>query len=176
MGRTMNEEPNPTDPLVTEERAPEEAGIPITLRAVAVTMGGGLVGMLLMLPLLVGVPVALDLFRTEPIVRFSNFGLFLGVEPSVTLGVVLFLVGGTTVLPLLFLVLGAFLPPERPRYLRGTTYATVFWIGFLFAFWPGGGVLTLATFLGVSLVSHWIYGTALGYVLHSTIGIPQHEV
>ncbi|MFC4359770.1 DUF6789 family protein [Halobium salinum] len=168
-------EPTPTRQLTAEEQL-DEYGIPITLRVVAVTMGGGLLGMVLMLPLLVGVPLALDLFRTEPIVEFSNFGLFIGIEPSIALGIALFIVGGTTVLPLVFLVLGAFLPPEEPRYVRGATYATIFWGGFLFAFWPGGSLLTLALFVVVSLVSHWVYGVTLGYVLHRTIGIPQHDV
>ncbi|MFC7007607.1 DUF6789 family protein [Halalkalicoccus salilacus] len=58
----------------------------------------------------------------------------------------------------------------------GAAYATIFWIGFLIAFWPGGGVLTIGLFLVVSLVSHWIYGMTLGYVLDATVGIPQHDV
>jgi hypothetical protein len=175
LGANMSKESTPTDALPAEEQL-DEYGLPITLRAIGVTMGSGLIGMLLMLPVLVGVPVALDLFRTEPIVEFSNFGLFVGVEPSLALGIALFIVGGTTVLPLVFLVLGAFLPPEEPRYLRGATYATIFWAGFLFAFWPEGGLLTSALFLVVSLVAHWLYGVALGSVLDRTIGIPQHDV
>lgn len=171
----MSGEQIPTRQLTAEEQL-EEYGIPITVRVVAVTMGAGLVGMVLMLPLLVGVPIALDLFRTEPIVEFSNFGLFFGIEPSMTLGIALFLVGGTTILPLVFLVLGSYLPPEEPRYVRGATYATIFWAGFVFAFWPGGGLLTVALFVVVSLVAHWVYGVTLGYVLHRTIGIPQHDV
>lgn len=176
MGRTMSKEPNSTGPFTSEEPSLEEAGIGITLRVIAVAMGGGLVGTLLMLPLLAGVPLALGLLQTESIVTFSTFGVFLGLEPSVTLGIVLFLIGGTTVLPLLFLIVGAFLPPEQPRYRRGTTYGTVFWVGFIFTFWPDGGVLTVMLFLVISLVSHWIYGTALGYVVHSIVGVPQHNV
>ncbi|MDL5363783.1 DUF6789 family protein [Halalkalicoccus sp. NIPERK01] len=172
----MSKESNSASPITAEEPALDEMGILITLRVVAVAMAGGLVGMVLMLPLLAGVPLALDLFQTESIVEFSSFGLYIGLEPSLTTGIVLFLLGGTTVLPLLFLVAGAFLPPEEPRYLRGATYATIFWIGFLFAFWPGGSVLTEALFVVISLVSHWIYGTTLGYVLHSAIGVPQHNV
>lgn len=172
----MSKESNSASPLTAEESGLEEWGLAITLRVVAVAMGGGLVGMLLMLPLLAGVPLALGLFRTESIVEFASFGIYLGLEPSVTTGIVLFILGGTTVLPLLFLVAGSFLPPEKPRYLRGATYATVFWIGFLIAFWPGGGVLTVVLFIVISLVSHWIYGTTIGYVLHATVGVPQHDV
>ncbi|MCL7416549.1 MAG: hypothetical protein M8354_01760 [Halalkalicoccus sp.] len=172
----MGKEPNPSSPLSTKEGGVEELGIPITLRIIAVAMGGGLVGMVLMLPLLAGVPIALDLFQTDSIVEFAQFGLYLGLEPSVTTGIVLFVLGGVTLLPLLFLIAGAFLPPAEPRYLRGVTYATVFWIGFVFAFWPGGGVLTTVLFLVISLGSHWIYGATLGYVIHSTVGILQHDV
>jgi hypothetical protein len=35
-------------------------------------------------------------------------------------------------------------------------------------------VITL--FLVFSLLGHWVYGAALGYVLDRTTGIPQHEV
>lgn len=172
----MSNEPNPDSLHTTEEQGLEEFGLLITLRVIVVAMAGGLVGMLLMLPLLAGVPLALDLLRTESIMEFAQFGLYLGLEPSLTTGIVLFALGGSTILPLLFLIAGAFLPPQEPRYLRGATYATIFWVGFLIAFWPSGGVLTVVLFLVVSLVSHWIYGTALGYVIHSTIGVPQHNV
>lgn len=172
----MNKKPESANPLSTEDPGIEELGIPVTLRVIAVAMGGGLAGMLLMLPLLAGVPFVLGLFETASIVRFSMFGMVLGLEQSLTLGIMLFILGGITVLPLLFLVVGAFLPPENPRYLRGATYATIFWIGFIYAFWPDGGILTVVLFLVISLVSHWIYGTVLGYVLHSTVGILQHDV
>ena len=172
----MSKEQNSVSPSTTEEPGIEELGLPITLRVIVMAMGGGLVGMLLMLPLLGGVPIALDVFRPESIVEFAHFGRYLGLEPSLTTGLLLFFLGGVTVLPLLFLVAGAFLPPEEPRYLRGAAYATIFWIGFLIAFWPGGGVLTIVLFIVISLVSHWIYGTVLGYVLHGTVGIPQHDV
>lgn len=172
----MNKEPNSAGSLTSEEPALEEGGVPITPRAVSVAMGGGLLGTLLMLPFLVGVPMALGVFRPEPIVEFSTAVAFLGLERSVTSGIVIFLIGGTTVLPLLFLIAGPFLPPEEPRYVRGASFGTVFWVGFLLAFWPGGGALTIAVFLVTSLVSHWVYGTTLAYVLHSTSGIPQHDV
>lgn len=172
----MSKEQSTDSALAGEKVDLDEAGLLISLRVIGVAMVGGLVGMLLMVPLLAGVPIAFDLFRTESIVDFAQFGVYFGLEPSLTTGVVLFVLGGTTVLPLLFLIAGAFLPPREPRYLRGTTYATIFWIGFLIAFWPDGGLLTNAIFVVISLVSHWIYGTALGYVLDLRIGIPQHDV
>ena len=167
-GESANTELPPVTETVDE--------VPITTRPVLAAMGGGLVGTVLMLPILVGVPRLLDLFETEPLTRFAGVGQFFGIEPTATLGIVLFGVGGAVVLPMVFLVVGAFLPPETPRYLRGVTFATVMWVGFAPAFWPRAGALTVATFLVVSLVGHWVYGATLGVILHLTTGIPQHEV
>ena len=172
----MSDAATEDETLPIEQTAVESPELPITLRIVLAGMGGGFVGMILMLPVLVGVPELLNLFRTEPIVEFANIGAYVGLEPTLALGVALFVVGGTTILPLMFVVVGAFLPPREPRYLRGATFATLFWTGFVLAFWPGGDTLTIALFLGVSLVAHWVYGSALGFVLDSTTGIPQHRV
>lgn len=149
---------------------------PIGPRHVVAAMGGGLLGTLLMLPIAVGVPGILGVFTTDPLLNFAETGVFFGLTPSVALGAALFAVGGAVVLPLFFLVAGAFLPPEGPRWLRGVSFATITWVGFAPAFWPGGDVLTVATFLVASLVGHWMYGAALGVVLDRTTGIPQHRV
>lgn len=163
----------------TESRQIEsalEGEVPITVKVVLTSMGGGFLGMVLMLPVLVGLPIVFNLFRTDPIANFAPFITYFGVEPSLALGVGLFVIGGTTVLPLVFVVVGSFLPPESPRYVRGVTFATIFWLGFILAFWPGGDQLTVALFLLVSLLAHWVYGAVLGGFLSRTTGIPQHEV
>ena len=172
----MSGEPTVNEALTGDEVEGEAAELPITIRLVGTAMLGGVVGMVLMLPLLVGAPVALGLFRTAPIVEFSSVVAFFGVQPSLTLGIVIFVLGGSTLLPIQFLVVGAFLPPESPRYLRGVSFMAAYWFGFLFAFWPGGGLLTVAIFVVVSLVSHGIYGVSLGYLLDRWAEIPQHEV
>ena len=154
----------------------EESGIPITVKVLGLGMGGGLLGMLVMLPLLVGLPAALGLFSAEPVVEFVPLTGLLGIEPTLALGLALFVAGGTVLLPMVFLVVGAYLPPQEPRALRGATFATIFWTGFVPAFWPEGGALTVAAFLVVSLVSHWVYGVVLAGFLDRTVGIPQHEV
>ncbi|MDS0292647.1 DUF6789 family protein [Halogeometricum luteum] len=159
-----------------EESLAESFEIPISGRVVLMAMSGGFVGTVLMMPVLVGIPELLGLFQTAPITGFAGFAAFFGLEPTLLLGVVLFGFGGTVVLPLTFLVLGAFLPPESPRYLRGATFATFFWTGFLPAFWPDAGLLTVLSFLVFSLLAHWVYGLTLGVVLHRTTGIPQHDV
>ena len=173
---TMSGETTEDGSIVVDDSAVGTLEFPITGRIVLAAMSGGLLGTLLMLPLLVGVPNLLNLFRTDPVTDFAGFGAFFGLEPTVELGIVLFLIGGTAVLPLMFVVVGAFLPPRSPRYVRGATFATIFWSGFVPAFWPGGDALTVALFLLVSLVSHWVYGVALGYTLDRTTGIPQHRV
>jgi phage shock protein PspC (stress-responsive transcriptional regulator) len=163
-------------PVAVDEELIESFEIPITGRVVSAAMGGGFLGTVAMLPVLVGIPGLLGLFRTEPVTRFAGFAEFFGLEPTVTLGGALFLFGGTVVLPLTFLVVGAFMPPESPRYFRGITFAMAFWVGFVPAFWPAAGVATTAAFLVFSFAGHWAYGLTLGYVLTNTSGIPQHEV
>jgi len=163
-------------PAAVDEELVESFEIPITGRVVFAAMGGGLLGTVAMLPVIVGIPGLLGLFRIEPVTRFAGFAEFFGLEPTVAFGVVLFLFGGTFVLPLTFLVVGAFLPPKSPRYFRGMTFATAFWAGFVPGFWPAAGLATTAAFLVFSLAGHLVYGLTLGYVLTSTTGIPQHDV
>ena len=154
----------------------EGIAVPLTVRVIGVGMGAGLLGMIAMLPVLVGVPVALGVFRTAPIAEFVPVVGYFGIEPTFAMGVTVFVAGGTVLWPTLFLVVGAYLPPKTPRYLRGVSYGTIFWTGFAPALWPGGGIVTVGTFLIVSLVAHWIYGGVLAATLDRTIGIPQHDV
>ncbi|WP_380678547.1 DUF6789 family protein [Salinigranum sp. GCM10025319] len=172
----MSGEPAEADTVTIDNASVSELGLPISARVVLMAMAGGLLGTVLMLPVLVGVPGALGLFLTDPVTRFAGFAAFFGIEPTATLGMVVFGIGGTFVLPLIFLVVGSFLPPREPRYLRGVTFATFFWTGFAPAFWPDSGALVIGVFLIVSLVGHCIYGATLGFVLDRTTGIPQHEV
>lgn len=172
----MSSETSDAAGTAVDEELIEPVEIPITGRVVLAAMGGGLLGTVAMLPVLVGVPSLLGLFRTGPVTRFAGFAEFFGLEPTVTLGIALFGFGGTVALPLTFLVVGAFLPPETPRYLRGATFATAFWFGFLPGFWPSAGLLTTVAYVLFSLASHWVYGLTLGYVLTKTAGLPQHEV
>jgi hypothetical protein len=172
----MSSETSEADTVALEQPGIAELGLPISAKVVLTSMAGGLLGTVAMLPVLVGVPQALGLFSTEPITQFAGFAAFFGIEPTAMLGMAVFGLGGTFVLPLIFLVVGSFLPPREPRYLRGVTFATFFWTGFAPAFWPGTGVAAVAVYLVVSLVAHWLYGATLGYVLHRTTGIPQHDV
>ena len=100
----------------------------------------------------------------------------LALEPSLTNGLLLFGAGGAVVLPLLFVVAGAFLPPRTPRFARGVTFSTIIWTGFVLAFWPGGDSVTVGLFLLFSLLSHWVYGLVLGGTIEYLVGIPEHDV
>lgn len=152
------------------------AQVPITLGLIGKAMLCGFVGMVAYLPVLVGIPLVLDLFSTEPIVRFSSFFAFFGLEQSFALGIALYVLGGTLFLPVQFLVVGAYLPPEEPRFARGVTYALIYWTGFLLVFWPGGTFLANALFVITSLLYHILYGGTLGYLIDRWEQIPQHAV
>jgi hypothetical protein len=152
------------------------AEIPITLGLIGKAMIAGFVGMVAYLPILVGVPVALDLFQTDPLVRFSSFVAFFGLEPSLALGLGLYVMGGTLFLPVQFIVVGAYLPPEEPRYARGVTYALIYWVGFLMVFWPPGGPVAVGVFILVSALYHVAYGLTLGRLIDRWAEIPQHAV
>lgn len=164
------------DVAPVEEAALAEAGLLITARVLFSAVLGGLIGVIVMLPLLVGIPQALGVFRAEPIINFAGLGMIFGIEPSFMVGILLFLLAGTVVLPLLFVVAGAFLPPKEHRNIRGVSFATMMWMGFIIAFWPDGNLVTIVLFLVFSLLSHWVYGFALGTTLDRLVGIPQHEV
>jgi MFS family permease len=159
----------------------------LTPRLVGLSMGAGLVGTVVMVPTLVVVPVLLDVFQAKPLVEFANIGGFFGLtpavlgpvmgyDPSLVIGAGMFALGGILFLPVQFLVVAAFLPPESPRALRGGTLAIIWWFGFVFAFWPGGGAAVVVPFVVLSIVSHLLYGLSLGYMIDRFGEIPQHRV
>ncbi|MFC7129328.1 DUF6789 family protein [Haloferax chudinovii] len=168
------ETPNPA--TAVEQHAGETADYEITGNVILTAMAAGFVGTVLMLPVLVGIPELLGLFTTEPITRFAGVAAFFGYEPRFALGAFLFGIGGVVVLPVTFVVVGAFLPPESPAYLRGVSFATLYWVGFVPAFWPAADGFVTASFLVFSLLAHWVYGLSLGYLLDLFAEIPQHEV
>jgi len=181
-GETSETESIPEQPVETPV-----SSVLITPKRILWSMVTGAIGLVLMAPLLVGVPLALGVFEAEPIAEFADiasfFGLqaefvgpLFGLDPNLLVGVALFALGGVLFLPVQFLVVGAFLPPESPRFVRGMTFMSLWWFGFIAAFWPGGGLVTIGVFLVVSLLSHWVYGGTMGYLVQRFGGIPQHEV
>jgi hypothetical protein len=157
-------------PSVEEARFVETQQ-PITLAVVVAAFAGGTVGLVAMAPLVAGIPLALGIFDTAPL---ASLAALFGADALV--GIAVFAAGGVLVLPLFFVVTATFLPPDQPRWARGVTMASLFWVTFLFLFWPGDGALTAVVFLVVTLLGHWVYGLALGVVTHSLTGIPEHDV
>ncbi|WP_121744793.1 DUF6789 family protein [Natronorubrum halophilum] len=117
---------------------------------------GGFVGTMFMTGVLL-VAVVLGAFELE---SFANLATFVGLPANLTLGYGLFLVGGMTVWPLLFLSLGEYLPGEL-TLVTGLWYATVIASGFALAFYTGQLGLELVTYLLFVLLAHWIYGLGL---------------
>lgn len=155
------------DPVLGEHEEP------LTPRAVLSSFAGGIAGLIVMAPVIAGIPILLGVFQMEPLEQFANLVI---ADANGTLGIAFFVAGGAFVLPLFFLVTATFLPPREPRYLRGATISTLFWASFVFIFWPGAGMYVNTTFLVVTLVSHWLYGLVLGSVMQRLTGIPEHQV
>ena len=146
---------------------------PLTLRAIASSVAGGVAGLVVMAPVIAGIPILLGIFEMEPLAEFSTLII---AEADATLGLAFFLVGGAFVLPLFFVVTAPFLPPREPEYRRGVTISSMFWVSFAFLFWPDASAYVNAVFLVVTLVAHWLYGAVLGSVVSRLTGIPDHRV
>ncbi|WP_247000644.1 DUF6789 family protein [Halosolutus gelatinilyticus] len=117
---------------------------------------GGLIGTLLMSGAL-AVAVLLGVFDLD---SFAGLATLVGFPSNVALGYAVFLVGGMTVWPLLFLALGEYLPGEL-TLVTGLWYATVAASGFAIAFHTTQTGLELVAYLVFVLLAHWIYGLGL---------------
>lgn len=162
-----------TSDATAEEPVLGEYEEPLTPRAVLSSFAGGIAGLVVMAPVIAGIPMLLGVFQMEPLEQFANLVI---ADANSTLGIYFFLAGGAFVLPLFFLVTATFLPPREPRYARGATISTLFWASFVFIFWPGASTYVNAVFLVVTLVAHWLYGLVLGLVMQRLTGIPEHRV
>jgi hypothetical protein len=182
-----NENPDAASAGV-ERPAESEPAPAITLQLLGKSMVSGLAGMAVMTPVLLGLPVLLGVFRAEPLREFASIGSFFGLTPSLVgpvfgydptlvIGALIFALGGILFLPVQFIVVATFLPPESPRLARGATLALLWWGGFVFAFWPGGGLMTISLFIVLSFLAHLLYGLTLGTLVDRWAGgIPEHDV
>ncbi|AZH24225.1 DUF6789 family protein [Haloplanus aerogenes] len=146
---------------------------PLTMRIVASAFLGGVAGLVVMTPVIVGIPMLLGIFQLDPLAGFADLVI---AEADAVLGLAFFVAGGVVVLPLFFVVTASFLPPREPKYLRGATISSFFWVSFVYIFWPSGGVFVNSVYVVVTLASHWIYGAVLGLVMERLTGIPSHRV
>jgi hypothetical protein len=157
----------------TNDSVMREVEDPLTMRAVLASFAAGTAGLAAMAPVIAGIPIVLGVFQVDPLARFARLVI---ADANATLGVAFFAAGGAVVLPLFFLATASFLPPAKPRAARAVTIAVVFWVSFVFVFWPAGGALTAASFVVLTLLAHVLYGAILGVVLDRLTGIPEHDV
>lgn len=106
--------------------------------------------------------VALNLGAFESS-AFGGLARLIGFSGAAFVGYLLFFAGGMTTWPLLFASLQEYLPGSTLA-LRGVSFATVTWTGFLGAFYTGQTGLALAGYIVFSLIAHWAYGFTLGSV------------
>lgn len=106
--------------------------------------------------------VALNLGAFES-ASFGGLAELVGLGDDVLVGYVIFFAGGMTTWPLLFVSLQEYLPGPTLA-LRGVSFATITWTGFVGAFYTGQSGLALAGYVVFSLVAHWAYGFTLGSV------------
>jgi len=144
----------------------------IGIRELSVAALAGLAGMIAMQPIF-GVATVIGVL--DP-VAFSGFANIVGYGLNFWGGVAIFVLGGITVLPLLFITLGNYLPPATSVPLRGVTYGSIIWPGFVLAFYTGQSGPALVIFLAMTLVNHWIYGAVLGSVYTRYASIAVYEV
>jgi hypothetical protein len=143
----------------------------IGVREIATATGAGFVGTLAMSPLLA---VAWVLGVVSP-GAFESLAALTGLGASLPLGVFIFVGGGTTTLPLLFVALAMFMP-GRTTTQKGIAFAAVVWTGWSIAFYTGQTGLTLVGFLVVGLLSHVVYGGVLGTLYGRFASFPEYEV
>ncbi len=144
----------------------------IGIRELSVASLSGLAGMIAMQPIF-GVATVIGVL--DP-VAFAGFANIVGYGLDFWGGVAIFVLGGMTVLPLLFITLGNYLPPASSVPLRGVTYGTIIWTGFTIAFYTGQSGAALVIYLVMTLVNHWVYGAVLGLVYTQYASIAAYEV
>jgi len=165
----------PTEPPATRPAKATEPGegtpqvlrdVPSVLGAITDNAAAGALGGLLGTLLMSGVLFAAVILGVFDLAAFADLAELAGLQRSVALGYGLFLAGGMTTWPLLFLALAAYLP-GRPLVVRGLSYATIVSAGFGVAFYSGQSGLALVGYVVFVLVAHWLYGFGLAATLQS---------
>lgn len=148
----------------------------LTPRKVAIAGGAGFVGILAMLPFF----AAAFAFGALTPVAFASLSELVGISTSspwaLPVGVLIFVGAGVTMLPLLFVSLAGFLPPEGSLGLRGVSFAAIVWTGFYFAFEIDQSGLTFWVFVVTTLLAHFAYGYVLGSLFGRFARVPSYNV
>ncbi len=130
------------------------------LENVGVGSFAGLVGTTLM----TGVLFAATVVGVFDLAAFAELAELIGAPESAPIGYLVFLLGGMTVWPLLFLTLSQYLP--GPTLISSAvSFATIVAVGFVVAFYTGQEGLGLVGYLLFSMIAHWAYGLGLGGTL-----------
>lgn len=165
-----------TSETATQPESESDGSRDLTARKLAIAGGAGFVGILAMLPFFAA---AYALGALTP-VAFASLSELLGVPTTspwaFPLGALLFVVIGMTILPILFVSLAGFLPPERSLGLRGVAFATIVWTGFFFAFEIDQSGGTFWAFVGTTLLAHFAYGYVLGSLFGRYAKVPTYDV
>lgn len=143
----------------------------IGVREIATAASAGFVGTVAMSPLLA---VAWFVGVLSPS-AFESLAALTGLGASLPLGVFIFVGGGTTTLPLLFVALAMFMP-GRTTTEKGIAFAVVVWTGWSVAFHSGQTGLALVGFLVFGLLSHVVYGGVLGALYGRFASFPEYDV
>jgi hypothetical protein len=151
------------DPLETETESPTDVATDLVgifkdgvIGAVAGAAGT------VMLSAVLFVALNLGTFDSS---AFNGLSVMIGLGESTLAGYLIFFAGGMTTWPLLFVSIQEYLPGPTLA-LRGVTFATITWTGFLGAFYTGQSGLALVGYVVFSLVGHWAYGFTLGSVFN----------
>lgn len=143
----------------------------IGVREIVTAAGAGFVGTVAMSPILAG---AWLLGIISP-GAFESLSAIVGLGSSLPVGVFIFVGGGMTTLPLLFVALAMFMP-GRTTTQKGMVFACIVWSGWSIAFFTGQSGLMLVAFLVVGLLSHVVYGGVLGALYGRFASFPEYEV
>jgi hypothetical protein len=135
------------------------ASVQYAVRDIVSALVSGVVGTaVIVVTLYVG--DALTDFSLDPFRPLSGF-VTEGADPLV--GFALFAAIGVFAWPSLFPTLVEYVPGE-PDVVRGLLFGVVLWIGFVVAFAPAVGVVSLLLYLVITLVAHLAYGFVLAEV------------
>jgi cytochrome c oxidase subunit 1 len=91
----------------------------------------------------------------------AGLAAIVGLGESRVVGYVLLSAAGVVLWPLLFIAIGERVPGGSAP-LRGLSFGTVMWSGFVLAFYAGQSRSALVIYATTTLLAHWAYGFVLG--------------
>lgn len=153
------------DSLTRDVESPEELAVAViwdgVIGAIAGAMGNlAILGTLLVTSLLGG----FDPASFATVAQILGLGAILSETQLLIAGLVIFVIGGMTVLPLLLATLGMFLPGRRYA-TKGMVFGVAVWTGFVIAYYPGYSGVAVVVYLAGTLLGHVAYGFVTGWMM-----------